>query len=86
MSLSQRNRRSVLIDLKLSNLDLSGNTWNSKHCRRPALAHLLPRDIIYLRWNLSKFVVLKHFGREFLYGEPCCCLDVSVYMLKCVFC
>ena len=37
-------------------------------------------------WNLSKFVVLKHFGWEFLPEEPCCCLDVSICMIKCVFC
>ena len=37
------------------------------------------------RWNLSKFVVIKHFGRESLHLEPSCCLDVVVYMLKCVF-
>ena len=38
------------------------------------------------RWDLLKFVVLKQFECEFLRGEPCRCLHVSVYMLKCVFC
>ena len=37
------------------------------------------------RWNLSKFVLIKHFGYEFLHVEPSCCLDVAVYMLNCVF-
>ena len=37
----------------------------------------------------DKFVFLKHFGREFLHGEPCYRLDVSVYfnlrVKMCVF-
>ena len=37
------------------------------------------------RWNLSKFVVIKHFGCESLNVQPSCCLDVVVYMLNCVF-
>ena len=36
------------------------------------------------RWNLSKFVVIKHFGWESLNVQPCC-LDVVLYMLNCVF-
>ena len=28
----------------------------------------------------------KIFWGRILHGEPCCCLDVSVYMLKCGFC
>ena len=36
--------------------------------------------------SLSKFVVSKHLWWEFLHGEPCFCLDISVYTLKCVFC
>ena len=40
---------------------------------------------IYIReLNLSKFVVLKHFGREFLQPEPCSRLDISIQMLRCV--
>ena len=42
-------------------------------------------DSPLLRWNLSKFVVLKPFGWESLHLEPSCCLEVVVYMLKCVF-
>ena len=37
------------------------------------------------RWNLSKFVVIKHLGWESLNVQPACCLDVEVYMLNCVF-
>ena len=37
------------------------------------------------RWNLSKFVVIKHFGWESLNVQPSCCLDVVLYMLNCVF-
>ena len=37
------------------------------------------------RWNLSKFVVIKHFGWESLNVQPSSCLDVVVYMLNCVF-
>ena len=37
------------------------------------------------RWNLSKFVVIKHFRWESLHLEPSCCLDVLVYMLNWVF-
>ena len=35
--------------------------------------------------SLSNFVVSKYLWWEFLYGEPCFRLDISVYMLKCVF-
>ena len=38
------------------------------------------------RRSLSKFVVTKHLWWELLHEEPCFCLDVLVYMLKCVFC
>ena len=37
------------------------------------------------RWNLSKFVVIKHFGSESLHEEPSCCLDFIVYRINCVF-
>ena len=37
------------------------------------------------RWNLSKFVVIKHLGWESLNVQSSCCLDVVVYMLNCVF-
>ena len=37
------------------------------------------------RWNLSKFVVIKHFGWESLNVQFSCCLDVVVYVLNCVF-
>ena len=37
------------------------------------------------RWNVSKFVVIKHFGWESLNVQPSCCLDVVVYMLNYVF-
>ena len=33
------------------------------------------------RWNLSKFVVIKHLRWEPLNVQPSCCLDVVVYML-----
>ena len=38
------------------------------------------------RWSPSKFFVSKHLWWEFLHGEPCFRLDISVYMLKYVFC
>ena len=44
-----------------------------------------PPDAKASRWNLSKFVVIKHFGWESLNVQPSCCLDVVVYMLNCVF-
>ena len=56
MSLNQRNLRGVPINLKLNNLDLSGNTTEFKTLPTRPLHYF-----IYLRWNLSKFVVLKHF-------------------------
>ena len=46
----------------------------------------LGRNINSSRWSLSKFVVSKHLWWEFLQGEPCFRLDISVNMLKCVFC
>ena len=41
----------------------------------------------FARWNLLKFVVsLKHFGCEFLYGEPFCCLYrcFSIHIKMCI--
>ena len=32
-----------------------------------------------------EFVAIKQFWYESLHVEPSCCLDVVVYMLKCVF-
>ena len=64
MSLNQRNLRGVPIDLKLNNLYLNGNTTEFKtsvHYRR-AHVHIDIYCFIYSRGNLSKFVVLKHFG------------------------
>ena len=61
MSLNQRNLRGVPIDLKLNNLDLSGNTTEFKTLPR-AHVHIDICCFMYSRWNLSKFVVLKHFG------------------------
>ena len=58
MSLNQRNLRGgVPINLKLNNLDLSENTTEFKTLPTRPLHYF-----IYSRWNLSKFVVLKHFG------------------------
>ena len=59
MSLEQRNLRGVSIDLKLDNLVEAQR--NSKHNRR-AHVYIDVYCFIYSRWNLSKFVVLKHFG------------------------
>ena len=55
-----------------------GNMLSKYHCDSPPLAKAS-------RWNLSKFVVIKHFGSESLIVQPSCCLDVVVYMLNCVF-
>ena len=40
----------------------------------------------FARWNLLKFVVLKHFRCEFLYGEPFCCLYrcFSIHIKMCI--
>ena len=37
-------------------------------------------------WNVSKFVVLKHFGRNFLPKESSALFLFTIYMLKSVFC
>ena len=55
-----------------------GNMLSKHHRDSPPLAKAS-------RWNLSKFVVVKHFGWESLNVQPSCCLDVVVYMLNCVF-
>ena len=34
------------------------------------------------RWNLTKFVVIKHWGWESSNVQPSCCLDIVVYMLN----
>ena len=52
--------KGVPIDLKLNNLDLSGNTTEFKTTR--PRSHRYNYIVQYSRWNLSKFVVLKHFG------------------------
>ena len=55
-----------------------GNMLSKHHRDSPPLAKAS-------RWNLSKFVVIKHFGWESLNVQPSSCLDVVVYMLNCVF-
>ena len=62
MSLNQRNLRGVPIDLKLNNLDLSGNTTEFKTLPTRPRSHRYNYIVQYSRWNLSNFVVLKHFG------------------------
>ena len=85
MSLSQLNLRGLSIDLKMNNLELSGNITEFKTLPTRPRSH---RDILIYIFAMEsvKFVVLKHFGSEFLHDEPCCYLDVSIYMLKCAFC
>ena len=60
-SLNQRNLTGVPIDLKLNDLDQVETQQNSKHYRR-AHVHINIYCFIYSQWNLSKYVVLKHFG------------------------
>ena len=55
-----------------------GNMLSKHHRDSPPLAKAS-------RWNLSKFVVIKHFGWESLNVQPSPCLHVVVYMLNCVF-
>ena len=61
MSLSQRNLMGVSIDSKQNNSDLSGNTGIQNITDAPTLTSIC--IVLYKsRWNLLKFVVLKHFG------------------------
>ena len=64
MSLNHRNLRGVPIDLKLNNLDLSGNTTEFKTL--PTRSHRYIYCFIYSRWNLSKFVVLTRKEKNIL--------------------
>ena len=61
MSLNLRKLSGVPIDLKLNNLDLSGNTTEFKTLPTRPRSHRI-YCFIYSRGNLSKLVVLKHFG------------------------
>ena len=85
MSLIQWNLRGVSIDLKMNNLDLVETQRNSKHYRR-AHVHIYIYCLLYIRDGICQNLsFLKHFWWERLHGKPCCCLNVSIYMLKCVF-
>ena len=69
----------IIITNSIRNFELTfdfvyhGNMLSKHHRDSPPLATAS-------RWNLSKFVVIKHFG-----WESSCCLDVLLYMLNCVF-
>ena len=51
-----------------------------------AIQNFIEALCLSLRLNLSKLMVLKHFGWEFLHEELSCHLGVVIYTLKCVFC
>ena len=44
-----------------------------------------PRFIVPSKRFEAESVAKKHFGWESLHAEPSYCLDVVVYLLKCVF-
>ena len=44
-----------------------------------------PITLIASRWNLSKFVILKHSGREILHLEPFVAFFSTIYMLRSLF-
>ena len=44
-----------------------------------------PLTPIASRWNLSKFVILKHSGREILHLEPFVAFFSTIYMLRSLF-
>ena len=58
--------KGVPIDLKLNGLDLRGNTTEFKTLPTRPRLHIDIYCFIYSRWNLSKFVFLKHL-REYFY-------------------
>ena len=85
MSLSQRNLRGISIDLKLNNLDLSGNTTEFKALQTRPRSH---RYILFYKFAMESVEIcrfktfwMRIFARKTLFR-----LDISVYMLKYVFC
>ena len=55
--------------------------------RSENFTHWLHRDSprLAIESLAMEFVVIKHFGCEFLNVQPSCCLDAVVSMLNCVF-
>ena len=81
MNLNQRNLRGISIDLKLNNLDLSGNTTEFKALQTRPRSH---RNILFYIFAMesveicrSKTFWMKIFARKTLFR-----LDISVYMLE----
>ena len=70
---------------KLNNSDLSANTLEFKTLPTRPRSH---RYILFCIFPMEsvKICRFKTLWMRILYGEPCCYLDVSIYMLKCVFC
>ena len=65
--------------------NLSGNNRNIVNC---VIQNITDAPIISVRTTyireLKACRFKKKFGREFLQGEPCSRLDISVHMLRCV--
>ena len=83
--LRARMFRSLIIRTGIKERNIRARNWRynrnmlSKHHRdSPPLATAS-------RGNLSKFVVIEHFGWESMNIQPSCCLNVVLYMLNCVF-
>ena len=67
MSLNQRNLRGVPIDLKLSNLDLSGNTTEFKTLRTCPRSHRYNYIVVYIRGGICQ-----NLSFQSIYGENFC--------------
>ena len=85
ISLNQRNLRGVPIDLKLNNLDLSGNTMNSKHYRR---AHVQIDIILFYIFAVKSVKICRFkifwmsiFARGTLLLFRCLNIHVKMFVL-----
>ena len=86
MSLSQRNLKGVSIDLKLNNSDLSGNTLEFKTLPKRPRSHRYVWFYIFPMKSVKIRRFKTFWVRIFARGTLLLFIDVSIYMLKCVFC
>ena len=95
-SLSKHDKSSVFLHVKVEVREcrnqIDTKYIKPKHCRlhnrnskiwQGNLEHLFLDEIC---WNLSKFVILKHFEWDVLHKESSALFLFSIYMFKSVFC
>ena len=69
----------------MNNLDLSENTMEFKTLPTRPRSHRYILIYIFAMESV-KICHFETFWVKIFAREPCCCLDVAIYMLKCLFC